>query len=270
MIYREQNAEPQTVYLHIKKIGQNGSDVKRIPFENYINKPLTIEPEEKMYLTINDSKLVFRISSNRYSKIDAIFVQLSENALLSNTSQYQLKYRYLGVFDGKESHNYTLNLNLQDYNVMDGAYFLKISVRDTAGVITEIYSPKVNIDFGVISRLFQFESPIIGNDGQVISRSEIQLTGNILIETEFLNNKEWNALIQSNSILTLTKDNLDSEKLNIRRLNGDKVNFISLIQLKDKKQFIVEANIEVPNDWYFIYYEDSFVGAFLYQASRRD
>ena len=268
LIYQEQNLEPQTIYLHIKKIGIAGDTTEVIPFKNYINKLLTIEPEETEFLTNTDSKFMFQIKSNRFTQIETIFVQLSENALLSHTPQQQLKYRYLGIFNGKESHNYTLDLDLQDYNVIDGAYFLKVSVKDTAGVVTELYSQKINVDFDVISKLIQFDSPVIGNNGQIVSKSDIQLTGNTLIETEFVNNLDLNEAVQSKSYLTLTKDIDEAEKLNIRKFNGMKVTLFKLIAHEDKKQYLIEADIKVPNDWYLLYYEDSFIGAFLYQSTR--
>lgn len=270
LIYHEPNINPQTIYLHTKKVEQEGYVLDSIPFKNYINKLLTIIPNDKQVLTKNDSEYELKIISNGFTEIDSIIVQLSENALLTGMPSNQLKYRYLEIFNGKESHKYTLNLNLQNYNVIDGSYFLKISVRDSSGKITEIYSRKIDIDFGVISRLIQFDSPVIGNNGQIILKSDIQLTGNVLVKTEFLNVKEVNDIRQSESYLTLTKDNIEVGKLNVRKFNGEKVDFIALIQLEDKKQYLLETSIKTPSDWYLLYYEDSFIGTFLYQSSRGD
>lgn len=265
--FSEENEVAQSIYLHLRTNNSEGNKDKIVEFKNYINKPVEVLFNQDKAFNIGDSMMKINLASNRYSKIKTLYVQISDNVITTKTPIHQLQYRYLEVLDGKKSHKYDLRLDFNSYNIQDGNYYLKLSVIDTAGKITEVYSEAIQIDFGIISKRIQFNAPIVDENGQLIKQSEYTLTGNTLVEfdgTQF----DKNTPMLSQAYLTLNKSVDDDNKLNVRLITGDVVNSIQLVKMDDTNQYQVESYITNHNDWYYLYYEDEFIGVFLHQVNR--
>lgn len=265
--FDKENTKPQTIYLHIEIRQGDDTRVESFEFKNYINKAFDVDLKSKS-ISIDDPSFVTNIRSNSYSKLETVYVQISENALTSKTDFNRLKFRLLGIFDGKNSSSFDLKLNMQDYNILDGLYYVKISVLDTAGKMTEIYSDKITINFNAIPRLMQFDSPTIGSNGQVVKVSSIRLTGNSLIEVYASEDTSLQDELTSVTGLTLTQKIEDPKKLNARKFNGDIVSLFKFSLIEDSNNYQISSSILVPNGWYYLYYEDEVIGLFLYQLTR--
>lgn len=267
--YLQENEKPETIYLHVKKLIKGITTYEKFKTNYYINKPSSIEMKVPEVLTIEAPELMVDIRANEYTKLKAVYVQLSDNVLGVSTAKELLQYRILKSFSDGESSRRNFKINLDDYNVGDGRYYLKITAMDTSGKVTVQYSDVFVVDFGLIRRAVSFDTPIIGPDGQLLPSNSMRVTGDLLIRFELDDDAIENETLESRNMLTFFGTELNMDKLTTRRFDGEIVEGVQYVASEQANVFKLNVSWNLPNDWYYIYEGDALIGMFLCQISRR-
>lgn len=265
--YNKPNKNPETIYLHVKKATKSGTNYSRYKFKHYINKTSNIAIDVQP-ITTQSPSFKARLDSNSYAKIKEIKLYISDNALMSGLSHNERQYRLLFSSGHRAYHSYQIDVDMLSFNIGDGMYFMKVVTIDAAGKETVVYGEKQVVDFETISNLIRFNSPSIGPDGQTIPTSSLTLTGNSLILFYMGDELNPSRPLEGTTPLNFSSDIPDVSNLEARTHKGERIHGLAFLEGENPRQVLITSEVVYPADWYYLYYDNQFVGVFLYQLDR--